>query len=120
MIFMTDSLDTETQGSPVDAVVSAGVPSEDTQSRSFDNETVQKIVARERLKAYEKGKQEAMMQLEQNGNQGSPQSNTHQAPSSIGGIAQISPEDIQRMIAEQMPQHLQNHINEVQTRQSVD
>jgi len=119
---MTNSLDTETQENPVDAVVSDDGDQDNAQQKAFDNETVQKIVARERLKAYEKGKQEALMQLEQQAQpeqQQAPQQ-AQQAQSSLGGMQQMSQDDIQRMIAEQMPQHLQNHINEMQTKQTVD
>lgn len=118
---MTDSLDTEIQDSPVDAVVSEGVAKDNNPAKAFDNETVQKIVARERQKAYEKGKQEALMQLEQPAQPEAQQAPQQaQAPSSLGGMQQMSPDDIQRLIAEQMPQHLQNHINEMQTKQTVD
>ena len=125
---MTNSLDTETQESPVDAVVSEDGDQDNAHEKAFDNATVQKIVARERMKAYEKGKQEALMQFEQSAQpqqqpapeQAQQQAPAQQAPSSLGGMQQMSPDDIQRLIAEQMPQHLQNHINEMQTRQQVD
>ena len=57
---MTDGLEADVQDKPVDPVISDGVAEE-----TLDKATVSKIVARERAKAYEKGKQEALMQQEQ-------------------------------------------------------
>ena len=39
---------------------------------------------------------------------------------SLGGMQQLSSADIERMIAEKAPQMLQDHINQLQTKQTVD
>ncbi len=96
---------------------------ESNESKTFDNETVQKVVKRERQKAHDKGylkgKQEALMELQQQ-QQDAPQ----QAPQTIGGIQQSSPADIQQMISEhlakKMPEMLQEQANQYQVRQTAD
>lgn len=109
---MTDSLDADVQDSPVDPDVSDGVAEE-----TLDKATVSKIVARERAKAYEKGKQEAMMEQEQQ--QQAPQA----APQTFGGIQQapqMSPEQIQQLIAEHVPQYMHAQAEEYKNKQFVD
>lgn len=102
---MTDDLETaqvvspdaEAQGEPVGDML--------------DKNTVSKIVERERLKAFEKGKQEAIMELQQQ-QQEAPQQESApvqapqqaQAPQQLGGMQQMSPADIERIIAEKLPQ----------------
>ena len=88
-------------------------------SDSFSKETVSKIVERERLKAYEKGKKEALMELEQQ--QQAPmqqeqmqQQSQPQQGGNFGGMQQTSQADIERMIAEQAPQALQAHVQKLQ------
>ena len=117
---MTDSLSTDLQDNvPDEPVVSEGEAAE-----SLDKATVSKIVARERAKAYEKGKQEARMEQEQ---QQAPQQQpqvpqaSQQAQGTFGGMAQVqSPEDIQRMIAEHVPQYLQAQADEYKNKQFVE
>jgi hypothetical protein len=115
---MTDSntdLQEETPAEPVSDGVAEDV---------LDKATVSKIVARERQKAYEKGKQEALMSQAQ---QPDMQQQAPQAPQpamqTFGGMQQApqqSPEDIQRMIAEHVPQYLQQQAAEYQNKQFVD
>ena len=109
---MTDSLDTDLPGETPAEPVSEGGVADDV----LDKATVSKIVARERQKAYEKGKQEALMQNEQQ--QSAPQQQAPQpAMQTFGGMQQApqqSPEDIQRMIAEHVPQYLQQQAAEQQ------
>jgi hypothetical protein len=82
--------------------------------------TVSKIVERERLKAFEKGKQEALMELQQQQmQQEQAPAQQAQAPQSLGGMAQLSAADIERMIAEKAPQMLQEHVNNLKTEQMV-
>ena len=114
---MTDSLDTDLQENPAEPVVSDGV-AEDV----LDKATVSKIVARERQKAYEKGKQEALMAQEQQ-QQAQQQQAPQPATQTFGGMAQAqqpSAEDIHRMIAEHVPQYLQQQAAEYQNKQFVD
>ena len=115
---MTDSLETDLQESPEEPVVSDGVAEE-----SLDKATVSKIVARERAKAYEKGKQEARMEQEQQMQQQAPQQAPQAAPQTFGGMPQapqMNPEDIQKLIAEHVPQYLQQQAAEYQQKQFAD
>lgn len=81
---------------------------DDDQKPRFNQRQVSDVVKRERERAYEKGRKEAMMQLEQQQEniQQSPQQQVQQS-NSIGGMPSVSAEDVQRMIAEQAPQALQ-------------
>lgn len=111
-------------------IVDQGVmPEPEAQSEPasdmLDKSTVSKIVERERLKAFAKGKQEALMELQQQ--QQAPQESAPmqapqqaQAPQQLGGMQQMSPADIERMIAEKAPQMLQNHVNEMKNQQTVE
>jgi len=113
---MTDSLETDLQENPEEPVVSDGVAEE-----GLDKATVSKIVARERAKAYEKGKQEARMELEQHSQQ-APQAPKPEMQT-FGGIQQtpqMSPDDIQKLIAEHVPQYLQQQAHEYQQKQFAD
>ncbi len=108
---MTDSLETDVQDEqPVDQAINDGVAEPETET--LDKATVSKIVARERAKAYEKGKQEALMQ-QQDQQQQAPQEQ-QAAPQTFGGMQQapqVAPEDIQRMIAEQLQSHAEDYKN---------
>ncbi len=115
---MTDSLETDLQDIPEEPVVSDGVAEE-----SLDKATVSKIVARERAKAYEKGKQEARMEQEQQQAQAPQQQAPQPAMQTFGGMQQapaMNPEDIQKMIAEHVPQYLQQQAQEYQQKQFAD
>lgn len=84
----------------------------------LDRKTVSKIVERERQKAYEKAKREAMMEQQQAMQQQAPQAAPTQAPN-LGGM-QVSQEQLDAMIAQRLPQHLQEHIQGMQTKHLVD
>lgn len=116
---MTDSLETDLQETPVDALMSEDVASDNSRKDVFDNATVQKVVARERQKAYEKGKREAMMELQQ-AQQAPDQAQQQAQPSSLGGMQQLSPDDIQKMIAEQLPQHIHQQVQHARAEQTVN
>lgn len=114
---MTDSLETDLQEIPSEPVVSDGVADE-----SLDKATVSKIVARERAKAYEKGKQEARMEQEQQMQQQAPQA-PQPAMQTFGGMQQapqMDPEQIQKLIAEHVPQYLQQQAEQYQQKQFAD
>lgn len=121
---MTDDLENVEQ---------AVIPVEDAQGES-QNDTlpkslVSKIVERERLKAFEKGKQEALMELQQNQ---SPSENTtpQQAPiaapverqqQGLGGMAApMSQEAIERLIMQKAPEALMQQFNEHKQKTMVD
>jgi len=109
-------------------IVDQGVaPETEAQSEPasdmLNKATVSKIVERERLKAFAKGKQEALMELQQQ--QQAPQESAQvpqhgSAPQQLGGMQQMSAADIERMIAERAPQLLQDHVNQVRNQQTVD
>ena len=115
---MTDGLETDLQEeAPVEPAINDGVAEE-----ALDKATVSKIVARERAKAYEKGKQEALMQQQQE-QQPPVQQAPQPAAQTFGGIQQapqMSHEDIQKMIAEHVPHYLQAQADEYKNKQFVD
>lgn len=110
-------------------IVEQGViPAEEAQGETgndmLSKSTVSKIVERERQKAFEKGKQEALMQLQQEQQQApaeaqAPMAHSQQA-GSLGGMQQMSQADIERQIAERIPQALQEHVNQMQNKQAVE
>lgn len=116
---MTEVLENVDQG-----VMPEAEPHGEPVNDMLDKSTVSKIVERERLKAYAKGKQEALMELQQQ--QQAPQESApvaqmqQQAPQQLGGMQQLSSADIERMIAEKAPQLLQDHVNQMQNKQTVD
>ncbi len=120
---MTDGLELVEQ-----AVVPESAASSEPVDDMLPRETVSKIVERERLKAFEKGKQEALMELQQQ--QDVPiqaplqQPQQAQAPQqqaqTFGGMPQMTPEQVQKMIAEQAPQALQAHVQQLQQDQMVN
>ena len=107
---MTEDLEIVDQG-VVPEPEAQGEPASDMLNKA----TVSKIVERERLKAFAKGKQEALMELQQQqASQESAQAPQQAAaPQQMGGMQQMSPADIERMIAEKAPQMLQQHIQEM-------
>jgi len=115
---MTESLESVEQAEvlPVDD------PQAEPEVDMLPKATVSKIVERERLKAFEKGKKEALMELQQQQAQAPVQQEQmqQQAPQSLGGMQQMSQSDIERMIAEQAPQALQAHVSRLQQEQMVN
>lgn len=106
-----------------------GEPASDMLPKS----TVSKIVERERLKAYEKGKQEALMELQQ-GQQQEQQPIQQEAPvaqpiqrasQGIGGMAPqmppgMSQEAIEQLIMQKAPEALMQQFNEHKQKTMVD
>lgn len=131
---MTDELEAvnaQDVNSPADINVKSEVSDDGKKAQVFDNETVQKVVARERMKAYEKGKRDKEMELQQQQEamqQQQQQPVANQMPQSFGGIPQMSPEQLEQMIAEkaqqhlqeQIPQYLQGQMQQHQNQQMVD
>lgn len=99
---------------------------DDKQKPVFNRIQVSDVVKREQKKAYEKGRREALMELQQQQQQAQPEVNANtQAPaqtppSSLGGMNQISREDILKMISEQTPQVLRNHVDSIKKEQIVN
>lgn len=111
---MTEDLENVEPGlvSPVEA------PKEVAADDMLHKEVVSKIVERERQKAFEKGKQEALMELQQQ--QAPQEQQVAQQPQSIGGMQQMSPADIERLIAEKAPQVLQAHVANLKNEHMVN
>ena len=120
---MTESLENIEQPE----IVPESEPQSEPVNDMLNKATVSKIVERERLKAYEKGKKEALMELQQQQapmqQEQAPVQSQAQAPQqgqSLGGMQQLSPADIERMISEQAPQALQAHVQRLQQDQMVN
>ena len=118
---MTEDLEIVEQGASPAEEVSTGESANDMLSKT----TVSKIVERERQKAFEKGKQEALMQLQQEQQMQQPeaapaQQQASQQQGNLGGMQQLSQADIERMIAERTPQALQAHVEQLQNKQMID
>lgn len=89
--------------------------------RLFNSEQVSKIVAREREKALEKGRREAMMELEQQqqAQQQAPAPQQAQGQVGLGGMQQFSPEDVSRIMQEQLPGLIQQHVQNAKQEQVI-
>lgn len=101
-------------------------PIAEEPKKSFTSDVVKKVVEREKAKAFERGKREALMELQQQ--QSSVEQPTaapqqQQAPQQnigLGGMPQLSQADIERMISEKAPLALQQHVQELQQKQMID
>jgi hypothetical protein len=121
---MTSELQADIQGESLAQPVGVAVDNDDDQTPVFNKIQMSDVVKREQQKAYEKGRKEALMQMQQEQAQAqqeqmaAPQQN--QAPSQMGGMAQMSPDEIRRMISEQAPQVLQDHVQSMQQEAMVN
>ncbi len=118
---MTDDLEAVNQdlNAPVEEAPS---PEPEGNADVLTRDVVSKIVDRERQKAFQKGRNEAMAELQaqqQAPVQAAPEQ-IQQGQTSMGGMQQMSPQDIQRMISEQAPQLLQEHMQQQRTQQTID
>lgn len=119
---MTD-IDLENVNQGIEAPVEQAQESLPDDNAPLPREVVSKIVERERRKAYEKGQKEALMQLQQ---EQAPQAQTpapemqQQGQQSLGGMQQMSPADIERMIAEKAPQLLQEHVQNLKNEHTIN
>lgn len=124
---MTDDLVTDIQGEDLVTPVGDTVDNDEEQKPVFNKVQMQDVVNREKQKAYDRGRKEALMQLQQEQAQGqpqeaqvAPQQAQQQAPGSMGGMQQMSHDDIKKLIQEQAPQAIQDHVQELQTKAMVD
>ncbi len=117
---MTEDLEQIIQDEPV---ADANDEAVDEPKKSFTSDAVKKVVEREKAKAFERGKREVLMELQQQQQQQPVEQPNQVAPqqnSSLGGMPQLSPADIERMIAEQAPQALHQHVQKMQQDQMVN
>lgn len=114
----TSAIEVQAEVNP-ESIAPESVP-DDMQAPIYNKIQVQDVVKREKQKAYEKGRREAMAELESQQAQMQPQAQVPQSAPSLGGMTQMTNEQIDKMIAERMPQALQSHVQEIQTRQLVD
>jgi hypothetical protein len=104
---MTEDLaETELQDTPLEEAESE-TADDDYQAPVYNKMQVQDVVKREKQKAYEKGRRAAMMEQQEQ-------------QQSLGGMSTPSREEIQKLIAEQAPQLLQDHVNEMQAKHTVN
>ena len=118
---MTEELEDAIQDVPVEDAE----PIAEEPKKSFTSDVVKKVVEREKAKAFERGKREALMELQNQ--QQMPQEQVAQdqaqqpAPQQpMGGQPQMSQADIERMISERAPMALQQHVQEMQQKQMVN
>lgn len=104
------------------------VTPDDDQKPIYNKHQVADVVKRERERALEKGKRMALEELAQQQAQQAPQApaqpaqqpqQPQQSPS-LGGMPQVSQDDIRRMIAEQAPQYMQQHLQQQATQRQAD
>jgi hypothetical protein len=122
---MTEDLENVIQD--IEEPVADAEPSKaDEPKKSFTSDVVEKIVKREKDKAFERGKREALMELQQQQQGQAEQQQMQQQPIhngqsvGLGGMQQLTPDQIKQMIAEQAPQALQQHIQKAQQDQMVN
>jgi hypothetical protein len=98
------------------------VPEDEMQVPMYNKIQVADVVKREKQKAYEKGRLAAMQELQ--AQQDQSQGQQAQAPSSLGGMQQMSNADIERMIQDKATQatqeHIQQQLAELKQKQMVD
>ena len=119
---MADDLENvqDIESVPVDA--QAVEPEEDMQEPVFNKIQMKQVVDREKQKAYERGKREAMadLQQEQAPQQQAPAQQVSQTVNGIGGMSSMSPAEVQRMIQEHAPQYLEQQMQQMRTNHAVE
>lgn len=112
---MTDIENVQTEDIPVDNESVA------VSEEMLPKSVVSKIVERERLKATEQERKRLMEQMQNQ--QPSPEQPAQQPQGQqvgLGGMSQLSQDDIQRLIAEHAPQALMQHVNQLKVQHTVD
>lgn len=121
---MTDDIENVIQDDSEPVTEAQAEPVETEAERTFNSSQVKKVVDREKQKAFERGKKEALMELQQQQAPAEQQQQQQQPMNNgqsvgLGGMQQMTPADIERMIAEKAPQALQQHIKKAQQDQMV-
>ena len=122
---MTEDLENVIQ--EIEPVADAEELAVEEPKKTFTSDVVKKVVEREKSKAFERGKREALMELQQQQQQQIPAEQKQAAPPinngqsvGMGGMQQMSHADIERMIAERAPLALQQHVQKLQQDQMVN
>lgn len=127
---MTDQVNTELLEEPkVDDVVAEEGQSEPDDQNDYQSTKLGKAFEREKKKAfdrgYDKAKREMLMQQQQEPQMQAPDAMQQEAPAqapapqSLGGMPQMSQEQIAQLISQQLPQHLQALMQEAQAKQEA-
>lgn len=121
---MTEELEVVDQDSIPAEEAQTTEPRQEEAAAPLSRDIVSKIVERERRKAFEKGKQEGRMELQQQAQQAQPEQQApqmqQQGQVGLGGMQQFSPADLQKMLAEHIPQALQEHVANLKNEQVVN
>jgi uncharacterized protein (UPF0335 family) len=118
---MTEDLENVIQ--ELDPVANANELASEEPKKTFTSDVVKKVVEREKQKAFERGKREALMELQQQPEQSIEAAVPAQQPTQnvgLGGMKQLNEADIERMIAEKAPLALQSHVQKLQQDQMVN
>jgi hypothetical protein len=100
--------------------------SQDNEQRLYNSKEVSAIVKREREKAIEKARREAAMEIQEQQQQAqqaqAPAQAMQQAQgqTGLGGMNNMSPEQVQAMIQQQLPQMMEQHVNQIKQEQVVN
>lgn len=101
--------------------------SKDNEERLYNSKEVSAIVKREREKALEKAKRDTLMELQSQNQsqdaqptQASPVAQQQQAQTGLGGMNNISPEQIQQMMHQALPKLMEQHINNAKQEQVIN
>lgn len=110
---MTDGIEETDLQEPIEEPVSELEPEDDMQKPVYNKIQMQDVVKREKNKAYERARREVMAELQQG-------QETPQATQSLGGMQQMSMDDVRRMIADEAPRLLEEQVNQLKTRHTID
>ncbi len=98
--------------------------SKDNEERLYNSKEVSAIVKREREKALEKARREKEMELQQ---QQAPEAQpmpqaTQQATAQtgLGGMQNVSAEEVQHMMQQQLPKLMEQHVNQARQEQMIN
>lgn len=120
---MVDSDQTKIEDKPV-----VEGDNDDEQKPLYNSRQVQDVVKREREKALKKGREMALEELQQQQPAAQPQAQPvqqpqqqpQQQPSNLGGMTQMTPEQIRALIAEEAPKHLQSQLQHQQASKQAE
>ena len=95
----------------------------DNEERLYNSKEMSVIIAREREKAKEKGRREALMELQQEQQPQEQQAQVAQQPQaqvSQGGMQALSPEQVQQMMQQELPKMMEQHVSQMKQEQVVN